>query len=318
MPIALETLIVAHMFYYTAVFYLLSSFAPSAPAPRLKAGGLRRSLIIMSDMLSIRAPITPELSLLNDFAPPDWSTDLSVIFSFHFDQPYFYPIVAELDGKVVGCADGLLQGVVGWLGNIIVLPEFRSRGIGSALTAHLVEFFHSQGYKHQILIATKLGEPVYRKLGFEVASYYIFLKREGKPTPEAVADIRPLESRDTDFIFALDRAVTGETRQPFLSRFMAGGWVHVSPSGLVDGFYLPDLANGPVLAANDTAGLALLRFKLGQNTQTIVIPEANRTALDFLLSSGFVETNRAPRMVLGEDASWHPERVYSRGSGFCG
>ena len=33
MSITLETLIFAHMFYYTAAFYLLSRFAPYIPTP---------------------------------------------------------------------------------------------------------------------------------------------------------------------------------------------------------------------------------------------------------------------------------------------
>jgi hypothetical protein len=44
-PITFETLLFVHVFYYTAIRYILSSFAPSAPAPRLKAGVFRRSLI---------------------------------------------------------------------------------------------------------------------------------------------------------------------------------------------------------------------------------------------------------------------------------
>ncbi len=117
-------------------------------------------------MFVIRELKSTETTLLKDFAPPDWNTDLSVLFSFHFGQPYFYPVVCELDGKVVGCANGLCHGNAGWLGNIIVLPETRGQGIGQALTRRLVEFFHNQGIVHQVLTATKLGEPVYRKLGF--------------------------------------------------------------------------------------------------------------------------------------------------------
>lgn len=269
-------------------------------------------------LLFIRPPQLTELPQLKDFAPADWNTDLSITFSFHFGQPYFYPLVAELDGKVVGCANGLLQGNVGWLGNIIVLPEFRCHGIGKALTTHLVELFHSRGCTHQILIATKLGEPVYKNLGFEIVSYYIFLKQEKISTHEAVAGVRPLEAGDVDLVFSLDRLITGEVRQPFLNRFLVKGWVHTTPSGKVDGFYLPNLVNSLVLATDETAGLALLRFKLGQGARSIVVPEANRSACEYLLSNGFVETGRAPRMALGGEPDWRPKCVYSRGSGFCG
>jgi hypothetical protein len=47
MPITFEAIFVAHAFYYTAMPYILSRLAPSAPAPRLKARVLRRFLINM-------------------------------------------------------------------------------------------------------------------------------------------------------------------------------------------------------------------------------------------------------------------------------
>jgi GNAT superfamily N-acetyltransferase len=269
-------------------------------------------------MLTIRPPTPAELPLLKDFAPPDWNTDLSVTFSFHFGQPYFYPIVAEVDGAIAGCAEGLCNGNAGWLGNIIVLPEFRGQGIGYALTAELVEFLRGRGVAHQILIATRMGEPVYRKLGFETTSHYIFLKRETDHEPGPAKDVRPATALDFPALLALDQAITGEQRAPFLGRFLAEAWVHVSPCGVVDGFHLPGLANGPVLAGNDDAGLELLQFRIGRGARPTVVPEANTAALDFLQANGFVETARAPRMVLGPEAAWSPEHVYSRGSGYCG
>jgi GNAT superfamily N-acetyltransferase len=269
-------------------------------------------------MLKIRPLEFFELPLLKDFAPPEWNTDLSALFSLHFGQPYFYPIAAELDGAIVGCAMGLWNGNAGWLGNIIVLPECRGRGIGYALTKNLVKFFHAKGCASQILIATKMGEPVYRKLGFEIVSQYVFLKAEQPADPADMSRVRPYTPEDSDAIFRLDQSITGENRHPFLGRCLLGSWMHETSSGELDGFYLPGLPPGPVLAKNDEAGLELLRFKIGQGSQSIVVPEANRVALQFLLQNGFQETARTPRMILGKDVDWHPEQVYSRGAGYCG
>src|SRR5512135_494860 len=107
-------------------------------------------------MLEIRELRAAELPILKDFSPPEWHTDISAIFGRHFGRPYFYPIVAEWEGAIAGCANGLLNGDAGWLGNIIVLPEARGKGIGKALTQHLVEFFRAKRVRHQILIATSL------------------------------------------------------------------------------------------------------------------------------------------------------------------
>ncbi len=61
-----------------------------------------------------------------------------------------------------------------------------------------------------------------------------------------------------------------------------------------------------------------MRHKLSMGASTSVAPEANKFATEFLRSNGFVETGRAPRMALGQDVEWQPERVYCRGSGYCG
>ncbi len=260
-----------------------------------------------------------EIPILRDFAPPDWKTDLSLVFGKHYGQPYFHPIVAELDGVVVGCASGLLNGNAGWLGNIIVLPEWRGRGIGRVLTQGLMDFFRAQKVQSQILIATSMGEPVYRKLGFEIVSYYLFFVREDAlPASDPEPCVRPLEHDDEEAVLALDQAVSGEQRQAFISQFLADASVHESASGIVDGYYLPDLGNGLVIASNDEAGVALMRRKLSQGANMSVVPEANKVAADFLRSHGFVETSRVPRMALGGDVSWQPERVYCRASGYCG
>ncbi len=267
----------------------------------------------------IRPIQAAELRILKGFAPPDWNTDLSETFSFHFGHPYYYPIVAEQDGRIVGCGQGLLNGRTGWLGNIIVLPEYRGRGVGAALTQHLAERFRSLGCSSQLLIATRMGEPVYRKLGFEVTAQYVFLKREESCPPLEFPTVRRAGPADWAALFALDRTITGEDRRQFLERFLGDAWVH-QPSGsaAIEGFYLPGLGTGPVLAANDQAGLALLSFKLGQGCQSVVIPEGNPAALVHLLENGFVEKTRAPRMVLGKELDWQPAKVYSRGAGYCG
>jgi GNAT superfamily N-acetyltransferase len=270
-------------------------------------------------MLKIRLLEHSELPLLKDFAPPEWNTDLSVTFSFHFGYPYYYPVVADLEGIMVGCAQGLLNGEVGWLGNIITLPEYRGQGIGQALTQHLVEFFRAKGCTSQILVATQLGEPVYHKLGFIEVSRYVFLKRADPLEPEPTSRVRQAKEKDFPCILALDREATGEERAPFLGRFFETAWVYEKgPSEGVEGFYLPDLRDGPLIARAEQSGLALLKFKLGQGRTSVVVPEGNIPALDFLKGAGFAEFDSAPRMALGKDADWKPAWVFSRGAGYCG
>ncbi len=268
-------------------------------------------------MLKIRPIESSEIPLLKDFAPPDWKSDISAIFAFHFGQSYFHPLAADLEGKIVGCAEGLLNGDTGWLGNIIVLPDFRGRGIGQALTASLVEFFRSRGCAHQLLVATAMGEPVYTKLGFETCSKYVFLKRKTGAANADPTGLREYGSQDYAALIDLDRTASAEERQPFLRRFLSGAWVHTRGDAL-DGFYLPALGNGLIVAENDRAGLDLLGYRAAVGPDNTVVPEANAAALKFLRENGFEENHRAPRMALGGDVDWKPRMVYQRGAGYSG
>jgi GNAT superfamily N-acetyltransferase len=268
---------------------------------------------------TVRPLLQSEVPLLKDFAPPEWNSDLSELFGQYFGQSFFHPLLAEWDGAPAGCACGICNGNAGWLGNIIVLPDYRGHGIGSALTDHLVNTFQQQGCASQILIATPLGEPIYRKAGFVTRSTYLFLRRGepagSKPTPH----IRETRTEDHEAIFALDQEATEEARRPFLKMFLAESWVyHPADNREIGGTFLPKLGNGLIIARNAEAGLALLDFKLSRGSTLVVVPSANEAALDHLTAAGFQVQFTVPRMVLGPEVDWHPEMVFSRGGGYCG
>jgi ribosomal protein S18 acetylase RimI-like enzyme len=269
--------------------------------------------------LTIRPVKSNELPLLKGFAPPEWNSNVAQLFAFFFGQPYFHPIVAELAGEIVGCANGLLNGRTGWLGNIIVLPEYRGQGIGSALTTHLVEYFQQQGCTSQLPVATELGQPVYTKLGFTVSSTYTILRSEKINLATPPPHIRKAQAGDFEPIWELDQLITCEQRTPFRERFLSESWVYqAGVDEPVEGFFLPGLASGPILARNKAAGLELLDFKLGLGCTSIVVPTSNQPALDHLIKTGFKIVNTAPRMFLGAELKWVPAGVFSRGGGFCG
>ena len=88
-------------------------------------------------MLKIREILAVEIPLLKKIPPEEWNLDLPQLIAFHFGYSYYYPVVAELDGSIVGFGNAFVNGKIGWLGNIAVLPEFRKQRIGHALTMHL-------------------------------------------------------------------------------------------------------------------------------------------------------------------------------------
>jgi GNAT superfamily N-acetyltransferase len=269
-------------------------------------------------MPNIRELLESEIPLLKDFPPEDWNLDLPRLMSFHFGQSYFYPAVAEIDGKIVGCGIGVIHGSVSWLGTIIVLPEYRRQGIGQRITSHLIKVCRGQGCRSHLLCASELGEPIYRKLGFETESMYVFFRRASASQIRDVPGVRPMSGNDDSEVSALDRLVTGEERLKFLERFFPTGWVCESSAGSVNGFYLPDFGGGLIIARNEEAGSVLMKLRIGRGKKTAVIPNSNTCARDFLVSEGFQEYRTSPRMILGEKIIWQPGYMYNRATGYCG
>ena len=147
-------------------------------------------------MLKIKQILESEIPQLQNFPPEDWNLDLPRLFSFHFGYPYFYPIVAEVENKIIGCGIAILHGNVSWLGTIIVLPEYRRQGIGKEITSHLIQHCKDRGCITQLLTASEMGEPVYRKLGFTTSATYIFYKRESIAPIQRISNVREVGQED--------------------------------------------------------------------------------------------------------------------------
>jgi hypothetical protein len=164
-----------------------------------------------------------------------------------------------------------------------------------------------------------MGESIYRKLGFEINSSYVFYKRESKVPTQDVSNVREMQQEDFLAIKELDREVTGEDRFPFIERYFSTGWIYSSgTSDGITGFYLPDLGGGLIIASNAGAGKELMKLRLNRGKTTAVVPETNTIAREILISEGFREYRRSPRMVLGNKINWQPALMYNRATGYCG
>ncbi|MBN3034285.1 MAG: GNAT family N-acetyltransferase [Bacteroidales bacterium] len=87
--------------------------------------------------MAIRNLKPDEITILGDFAPAEWNYSLSEFLDFYFREKFFRTVVAVLDGQIAGTGNAFCFGTTGWLANIIVLPEYRRQGIGTAITGHL-------------------------------------------------------------------------------------------------------------------------------------------------------------------------------------
>ena len=119
-------------------------------------------------------PLKPDdLAHIPALLPPGWDTALPAI-QFYTASDFCFPIKVSIDHKIVDTSTAIIHHEVAWLAHIIVHPDFRNQGIGKLITESLVKMAHAKSCDTLYLLATELGEPVYRKVGFETETEYLF------------------------------------------------------------------------------------------------------------------------------------------------
>ena len=92
-----------------------------------------------------------------------------------------WEFMAKSEGALVGACTLFLGREVAGLYNVCVVESARSRGIGGALVSHACQFARAKRYTGAVLIASGMGESVYRRAGFvevcRMAFWYSALRR---------------------------------------------------------------------------------------------------------------------------------------------
>ncbi|MFP4471013.1 MAG: GNAT family N-acetyltransferase [Bacteroidota bacterium] len=267
--------------------------------------------------MHIRTIKYKEIDQLEGFPPENWHFNLVEFTRFHFGSDYFIPLIAEKGGEIVATGNGIYTGRTGWLGNIIVRPQFRGVGIGKAVTRAVMNKLLDWNCRSLLLIATSEGEALYKKMGWEICGSYLFYECALPVTYSENHMIRMIKKQDHSKIAKLDREITGEERFPLLEKFLDHGLVYDHDG--ISGFYLPAFGQGLIISREEPGGLELLHRKIGSSKiSAVVIPEENQTAREFMENMGIRHHSKANRMCWGEHHNWKPEGVYSRASGYCG
>jgi hypothetical protein len=245
---------------------------------------------------------------------PDGWSDIVPYFNFYIQSNFCHPIKIEFDRQIVAIGNTIMHGDTAWLSHIIVDVQYRNRGLGAVITKSLVDFVHKQHIGTILLIATKAGEPVYRKTGFEKETEYQSFHQEKKLTVDD--ESVPFSALYEKQILELDKKISGESRAALLKPHLQQARLIIDASKLA-AFYLPTLGEGMIMADVDDAGIKLLAIK-HREIQRTAIPVNNITAHQFLLKHGFIEGFKGTRMFLGKPVSCSPEKNFSRIGGNLG
>ena len=223
--------------------------------------------------------------------------------------------IALLDGKPVGAGGVVNYGPFSYLGLIAILPDQQKRGIGRALTEHLLTWLSRQQCPIALLEASPAGAPLYTRLGFQVDDTTLAFQLT-RPVPHAPCStaIERLQSTDLAELIALDAPRFGANRSNVFSIYLASYpercFVSRNPHGHITGCIVgqPD-ALGPWIAQTHEEAEALLAHALTlafQDPPRIRVPTSNHQALALVQAYGFREMRAFKHMRRG--GIQHPQQ----------
>jgi ribosomal protein S18 acetylase RimI-like enzyme len=236
--------------------------------------------------------------------------------------------IAEHGGEPVGMVTTTRYSTAGFIGNLIVAPDHRSRGLGRALMERGLAHLEAAGVVTVRLDGDPPGMALYRSLGF-VDEWESRRYRATAPDRESSVGVRAMTEADLDQVCALDRPFFGEDRSR-LVRLLAPRMelclVAEDASGLT-GFAFAEHTSrgvrvGPLVAVDVTAARSLLAACCAAvvgRTVTIGVPGRNAAGCGLLDELGFRSISPSLRMVRGPlEAVGDPRRVFAIAGGDIG
>jgi N-acetylglutamate synthase-like GNAT family acetyltransferase len=258
-----------------------------------------------------------DLEMIGDLQPDGWP-DIKEAFKCYIAYEFCNPIKVIIDNTIVGVGTSIMFENTGWLAHIIVHRDFRNKGIGSDIVECLLNDLSNKSVSTVLLIATDLGEPIYKKAGFRLISDYIYLKRKDRWKEKSVSKkIVPYRKEYYSELIKLDKRISGENRESLIKKHIDHSIIYLDNNKLT-GFYIPNLGEGLIFANNSVAGIELMKIKYSK-VDRAVIPSENKEGIDFLTKNGFILSElKGKRMILGKDIPWKPECIFSRTGGNYG
>jgi ribosomal protein S18 acetylase RimI-like enzyme len=217
--------------------------------------------------------------------------------------------IVEADGQAAGMCVATRYRQNGFIGELIVTPGQRGRGLGSAIFAHAVRYLQNAGITNLYLDGDAPGIPIYEKAGFRKVC--LSRRFNGQVSGGEALQVHPAAPANLSMILRVDRALFGDDRSFFLRRRFERHpeLCFVAEEGRqVLGYIMAHPADG-VVNVGPWAALPGLPARLLLERLALAVPgaglrigalDSNPRAIDLLRSlPGLQEDTPCWRMALG-------------------
>ncbi len=224
--------------------------------------------------------------------------------------------VVLVDGERAGFLTSTVYGPVAWVGNVIVDPDHRNRGLGTTLMEATLDHLSSRGVETVRLYAVLRARSLYERVGFQAEGVAASLHGRGASGDPLDHGVEPLREEDLEEVARWDRARFGADRHRLLAALLEdhpdAGFLLRGDDGSLRGFVVvkPDedaaevgpavVRRGDVEAVERLldAGLAAV----GEHTCEVGVRGEATHARMHLEARGFQEAFPAVTMRWGRDA----------------
>lgn len=226
--------------------------------------------------------------------------------------------LATWDGAPAGTATTIRYGDrFGWVGMVLVHPDLRRRGIGSALLMRSIGYLEERGCAAVKLDATPMGKQLYDTIGFR-DEYLLERHVADAPAPGEQEGVAPLTDDYLEAVCALDLEAFGADRSRVLRRLHAeadaDAFVACEADRLTGHVFTRPGTNarylGPWVARDEETAEALFCAALQSIAGCPVyvdIPLANPVTVGIVRRYGFEKQRHLIRMFRGRNE--HPGRA---------
>lgn len=218
--------------------------------------------------------------------------------------------IAELDGTPVGTVSTTSYGTkLAWIGMMLVLPEYRRRGIARKLMQTSIDYLQRRGVTCVKLDATPLGQPLYEQLGFHAEWGFQRWERAGENVPAF-----PLGGDLSTRLVAIDEVAFGADRSGWLTSVAPGCRVFSSQSTF--GMLRPGSVAtylGPVVSDDSSEVTTMVGEMLSAAEGRVFwdIPTGHELSEQLAAKYGFQPVRQLLRMWRGEaNVAGRPEMQF--------